>query len=70
MKFEAIISPRPIRILVESFSGPDVAEELARQGFREAVKELDNIHDADHSTAVVTPLGPTIHLAWEIHRDQ
>lgn len=56
MSYEVIISPKPFRIVVDTFSSPDAAEELARQRFREMVRELDNIHDADHSTVVVNQI--------------
>ena len=58
MKYHVTIKPKPYTIVVETMSGGDVAEEMARQQFAARVRGLHQeatlpIHDADHSKAVV-----------------
>jgi hypothetical protein len=50
MKYHITIKPKPYTMIVESLSGPDVAEEEARRRFLiDIFVGKINIHDADHS---------------------
>ena len=76
MKYRVIIKPKPVTIEVETFSGPDVAEERARQIFNARLRAdiLDKdgstnqawlpLYDADHSDAEVLDVSLPWVCSW------
>lgn len=54
MNYVVTIQPKPVTFVVNTMSGPDVAEEQARQRFRAMLLSGElPIHEVDHSPAEI-----------------